>query len=155
MNGPLLLRQVIPPLTARTSDGKIVRAWDYKQKRPLVIAFLHADCSRCDGWLAQLAARAADLADREAVALVIYAEVPPRSAETLPSPLIAGADVAGHSQRAFLGSEAFGPAGLDRAGVFVTDRYGDLYGQWLGRDADELPLPGEILDTLSVIQMIC
>jgi hypothetical protein len=155
MNGPLLLRQVIPPLTARTADGKIVRAWDYKQKRPLVIAFLHADCSRCDGWLAQLAARAAELADREAVALLIYAEQPPRKTETLSSPLIAGADVAGHSQRAFLGSEAFGPAGLDRVGVFVTDRYGDLYGQWLGRDAAELPLPGEIFDTLSVIQMIC
>ncbi|MGD0908401.1 MAG: hypothetical protein ABSA96_12525 [Candidatus Acidiferrales bacterium] len=155
MNGPLLLRQVIPPLTARTADGKIVRAWDYKQKRPLVIAFLHADCSRCDGWLAQLAARAADLTDREAVALLIYSEVPPRKAETLTPPLIAGADIAGHSQRAFLGSEALGPAGLDRVGVFVTDRYGDLYVQCLGRDASELPPPGEILDTLSVIQMIC
>jgi hypothetical protein len=155
MNGPLLLRQVIPPLTARTAGGKIVRAWDYKQKRPLLIAFLHADCSRCDGWLAQLAARGSDLIDREAVALLIYAELPPRKTETLPSPLIAGSDVAGNSQVAFLGCEAFGPAGLDRVGVFVTDRYGDLYGQWLGRDAGELPLPEEILDTLNVIQMIC
>jgi peroxiredoxin len=155
MAGPLLLRQVIPPLTARTADGEIVRAWDYKQKRPLVIAFLHADCSRCDGWLAELAARPADLTERDAVALVIYPELPPRKTETLPSPLIAGSDVAGNSQFAFLGSEAFGPAGLDRVGVFVTDRYGDLYGQWLGRDAGELPLPEEILGTLSVIQMIC
>lgn len=155
MNGPLLLRQVIPPLTARTADGRIVRAWDYKQKRPLVIAFLHADCSRCDGWLAQLAARAAELTEREAVALLIYAEPLPRKTGTLAFPLIAGSDAAGHSQVAFLGREAFGPAGLDRVGVFVTDRYGDLYGQWLGEDADELPLGGEILDTLSVIQMIC
>jgi peroxiredoxin len=155
MTGPLLLRQVIPPLTARTGDGKTIRAWDYKQKRPLVIVFLHADCSHCDAWLGQLAARAADLVERDAVALLIYAEPPPRRTETLASPLIAAADAAGHSQRAFLGREAFGPAGLDRVGVFVTDRYGELYGQWIVRDASELPAHAEILNTLSVIHMIC
>jgi peroxiredoxin len=155
MTGPLLLRQVIPPLTARTCEGKTIRAWDYKQKRALVIVFLRADCSQCDNWLSQLAARAAELGEREAVALIIYAEPPPRKTETLSSPLIAAADATGHSQRAFLGREAFGSAGLDRVGVFVTDRYGDLYGQWSGKDADALPAHAEIFDTLSVIQMIC
>ena len=155
MTSPLLLRQVIPPLTARTPDGRIVRAWDYKQKRPLVIAFLHSDCPQCAGWLEQLAARAAELAEREAIALVIYAETPPRKAAELAPPLIAASDSAGHSHRAFLGREAFGPAGLDRVGVFVTDRYGELFGQWVGRDAEELPAQNEILDTLSVIQIIC
>ncbi len=102
-----------------------------------------------------MASRAADFADREAVALLIYAELPPRKTETLPAPLLAAVDVSGHSQHAFLGSEAFGSAGLDRVGAFVTDRYGDLFGQWLGRDASELPAADEILATLSVIQMIC
>lgn len=155
MNPPLQLRQVIPPLTARTAEGKTIRAWDYKQKRPLVIAFLHSDCPQCAGWLEQLAASAAELADREAVALVIYAETPPGRAAELAPPLIAAADPTGHAHRAFLGREAFGPAGLDCVGVFVTDRYGELYGQWLGRDAGELPAQKEILDTLSVIQTIC
>lgn len=155
MASPLLLRQVIPPLTARTAEGKTVRAWDYKQKRPLVIAFLHSDCSYCAGWLEQLAASAAELAEREAVALVIYAETPPRKAAEMAPPLIAASDSAGDSHRAFLGQEAFGPAGLDRVGAFVTDRYGELYGQWIGRDAGELPNRNEILDTLSVIQIIC
>jgi peroxiredoxin len=155
MNGPLLLRELIPPVTARTADGKTIRAWDYKQKRPLVITFVHADCAHCDRWLEQLAARAADLIEREGVVLVIYAEPAPRKTESFPSPLIAAFDATGHSQRAFLGREAFSPAGLDRVGVFVTDRYGELYGQWLGRDAAELPAPGEILGTLDVIQMIC
>ena len=155
MIGPLPLRQLIPPLTARTGDGKIVRAWDYKQKRPLVIVFLHADCPHCDDWLGPFAARAPDLDEREAVVLLVYAELPPRKTETLASPFIAAADATGRSQRAFLGREAFGPAGLDRVGAFVTDRYGELYGQWIGRDASELPVYAEILDTLSVIQMIC
>ncbi|MBZ5658854.1 MAG: peroxiredoxin family protein [Acidobacteriia bacterium] len=152
---PLQLRQVIPPLTARAVEGKIVRAWDYKQKRPLVIAFLHSDCPHCTAWLEQLAASAGEIVEREAVALVIYAEASPRRAAELPPPFIAASDATGHSHRAFLGREAFGPAGLDRVGVFVTDRYGELYGQWIGRDAVELPAKKEILDTLSVIQIIC
>jgi hypothetical protein len=103
MNETLPTRQLIPPVTARTADGRIVRAWDYKQKRNLVIVFLHADCARCDGWLTQLVARAADLSEREAVGLIIYAEAPPRTAEMLVAPLVAAADATGHSQRAFLG----------------------------------------------------
>ena len=155
ISSPLLLRQVVPPLTARTAEGKIVRAWDYKQKRPLVIAFLHSDCALCAAWLEQFAASAAGLAEREAVALLIYAETPPRKAAELAPPLIAASDATGHSHRAFLGREAFSPAGLGRVGVFVTDRYGELYGQWIGRDAGELPAQNEILDTLNVIQIIC
>ena len=155
MNDPLLLRQLIPPVTARTAEGAIVRAWDYKQKRNLVIVFPHADCAHCHGWLEQLAARAADLTERKTVVLVIYAEGPARAAEILTPPVIVAADVTGHSQRGFLGPEAFGSAGLDRVGAFVTDRYGELYGQWIGRDAAELPPPGEILGMLSVIEMIC
>jgi hypothetical protein len=155
MDEALRTREMIPPVTARTADGAIVRAWDYKQKRNLVIAFLHADCACCDAWLAQLGATVADLSEREAVVLVIYAEAPPRAAEVLPGPLIAAADVTGHSQRAFLGRDAFSSAGLGRVGVFVTDRYGELRDQWIGRDADGLPAPGEILSSLWQIQIIC
>jgi hypothetical protein len=151
----LPLRQLIPPMTARTANGAIVRAWDYKQKRNLVIAFLRADCARCDTWLAQLAARMADLAESEAVGLVVYAESPPRVSGILSAPMIVAADFTGHSQRAFLGRDAFGPTGLDRVGVFVTDRYGELYAQWVAHDADELPPPAEILSTLWQIQVAC
>jgi hypothetical protein len=155
MNEVLRTRQLIPPVTARTADGAIVRAWDYKQKRNLVIAFLHADCVRCEEWLAKLASQATDLSEREAVGLVIYAETPPRAAGILAPPMIAAVDITGNSQRAFFGREAFGPAGLDRVGVFVTDRYGALYAQWIARDADELPAPGGILSALWQIQVAC
>jgi hypothetical protein len=155
MIGPLPKRQLIPPITARTADGAIIRAWDFKQKRNLVIAFLHADCVRCEGWLGQLNARAADLSESEAMSLIIYPETPPRAAGILTNPIIAAADVTGHSQRAFLGREAFGPAGQDRVGVFVTDRYGELYAQWVALDADGLPIPAEILSTLWQIQVAC
>ena len=57
----LVLRELIPPLTARTPAGKTLRAWDYKQKRSVVIAFLHTGCRRCEGFVENLAARAAEL----------------------------------------------------------------------------------------------
>ena len=69
--------------------------------------------------------------------------------------MIAAADATGHSQSAFLGREAFGPAGLDRVGVFVADRYGELYAQWVAPDSAGLPTPTEILSTLWQIQVAC
>ena len=48
MDEVLRTREIIPPVTGRTADGAVVRAWDYKQKRNLVIAFLHADSSELD-----------------------------------------------------------------------------------------------------------
>jgi hypothetical protein len=155
MNEVLQTRQVIPPITARTAEGLIVRSGDYKQKRNLVIAFLHADCRRCAEWLSQLTARAAILTEHQASALIISCEIPPPSALPLPASFIAATDAAGRSQRAFLGRTAFGPTGLDRVGTFVTDRYGELYAQWTGRDAPELPGPEEIVGTLWQIQNAC
>ena len=155
MNGALLTRQLIPPVTARTAEGRIVRAWDYKQKRNLVIAFLHADCPRCASWLAHLATRATDLIEQEAIVLAVYAETPPRTTELLDAPLMAAADLTGHSQSAFLGREPFSPAGLDRVGVFVADRYGELYAQWVAPDATGLPSTIDILSTLWQVQVAC
>ena len=151
----LQLRQLIPPLTARTLDGVTVRAWDYKQKRNLVIAMLHADCPNCKLWLSQLTARAAELVELESVGMIIFSESPPRSAELLPTPFVAAVDPSGQSHRAFLGKTAFGPAGQDRVGVFVTDRYGELYAQWSAREASEIPAVNEILKPILQIQMAC
>jgi hypothetical protein len=151
----LRLRQIIPPLTARTSSGQTVRAWDFKQKKNLVTAFLHAGCRRCEGFAEKLVARAAELAEREAVALVVFPEPPAPVIGALPAQIIVAADMSGRSQRAYLGEDAFGPAGLERVGVFVADRYGELYAQWVGREEGALPGIGEILSWLSQIELAC
>jgi len=150
----LRTRHLIPPLTARTTAGQTIRAWDYKQKKNLVIAFLHAGCRRCEEFLSKLAACAAELAEREAVGLVVFAEALP-AFENLPAQVIVAADIRGRSQRAYLGEEAFGPGGQERVGVFVADRYGELYAQWVARDEDGLPGMGELLDWLGQIQVAC
>ncbi len=151
----LKARQQIPPLTARTPAGQTIRAWDFRQKKNLVVAFLHAGCRRCKDFLEKISARSKDLAEREAIALIIFAEVPPaRVIENLPPQIIVATDMTGHSQRAYLGDDAFGTAG-QHLGVFVADRYGELYAQWLAREEQRLAGMGELLSWLAQIELAC
>jgi hypothetical protein len=151
----LRTRQLIPPLSIHTPDGRTVHAWDYKQKKNLLIAFLDAECAQCADFLRGLAGRAADLREREAVALVVYLAPPLTAlADSLPKEIIAGCDVPGHSARAFLGGDAFSARGLVRRGVFVADRYGELFAQW-PLAAHQFPAFDEIFGTLDHIEMAC
>ena len=152
----LTLGQLIPPLTARAADGRTVRAWDFKQKRNLVIVFLHAGCWRCEEYLARLAARAREWSEHNAVVLAIFAEMPPAIVtDALPAPVLAAADVSGRAHRAFLGEASMGPSGPVRVGAFVTDRFGELCAQWAGKEAAELPPAEELLGWLSQIEVAC
>jgi hypothetical protein len=150
MPGP---REVIPPLTLRTPRGRILQAWDFKQKKNLVIAFLHADCPPCADFLVRLDARAGELEAHEAVVLAVFPEPPPAAIEdSLSARVIAGADVSGRSAHAYLGEDAFSPR--ERIGVFVADRYGELYARWVASDEEGLPGMGEILSWLGKIELV-
>jgi len=151
----LPVKQIIPPLTLHATDGRTVHAWDFKQKKNLVIVFLDADCELCEGFLRRLKENAADLHTKESVALVVYLETPLRAiADGLPAEIVVGSDVPGRGVCAFLGEEALSSRGLGRRGVFVTDRYGELAAQWIAKD-HELPAVGEILACLSHLESIC
>ncbi|HYL47384.1 MAG TPA: hypothetical protein VEU52_10185 [Candidatus Limnocylindrales bacterium] len=151
----LRTRQIIPPLNLHTPDGRTVRAWDFKQKKNLVIAFLDLDCAPCEEFFRVLAARAADLREKEAVALSAFLSPPPeRLAHALPEAIIAGADVSGRGASAYLGDDAFANRGLARTGVFVADRYGELFAQWVS-PSHKFPPMGEIFSWLDYIEMAC
>lgn len=152
----LRVRQLIPPLTARTLAGGVVRAWDFKQKRALLIAFLHAGCARCEEFSQRVRESSAQLAEHEATTLLIFPE-PPRGAwtENLPANVIVAADLSGRSQAAFLGADAYGNSGQRMLGAFVTDRYGELYAQWTGADESALPSVRDALGWLAQIQVAC
>jgi len=151
----LPLRQLIPPITARTAVGQVLRSWEYKQRRNLVIVFLHPGCGPCEDYLRKLAARAGELQENDAVALIVFPESPPAALGEVPAPIRLGADASGRSHRAYLGSDAFGPAGLDRLGVFVADRYGELFAESTAREATELPELSEIFNALFQIRISC
>jgi hypothetical protein len=148
-------RQLVPPLTIHTPDGRSVRAWDFKQKKNLVIAFLDTDCAPCEEFLRKLVASAAALREKEAVALVVFLQQPARRVtDSLPSGIIVGADIPGNSARAFLGEDTFASRGFVRGGVFVTDRYGELFAQWV-IERHKFPAMAEILASLDQVEMAC
>jgi hypothetical protein len=147
--------QRIPPLSLHTPDGRTIRAWDFKQKKNLVIAFLDADCALCADFLRQLAVRAADLREREAIALAVFLTPPPATlTDFLPNQVIAGCDMPGHGARAYLGEDAFSAHGLGRGGVFVADRYGELFLPG-PLSAHQFPVVREIFRWLEQIEMAC
>jgi peroxiredoxin len=150
----LTLRQLIPPLTARTAAGDAVRAWDYKQKKSLLIAFLHADCPLCQAFAARLVSRSPEFAERDSVALLVALEPPRWSVQATPQVVLAS-DTNGRAAQEYLGMDAFGPMGLARVGLFITDRYGELFAQWEARDADGFPTIAEAFKWLTHTQLGC
>jgi hypothetical protein len=151
----LRVRQLIPPLSLHTPDGRTIRAWDLKQKKNLVIAFLDADCAMCTDFLRPLVARAADLREKETVALAVFLALPPAAlTDSLPKEIIAGCDMSGYGARGYLGDDAFSARGLVRRGVFVADRYGELFAQW-PLAAHNFPALEEILGSLEQTEVAC
>lgn len=151
----LRTRQLIPPLTLHTPDGRTLRAWDFKQKKNVVIAFLDASCARCEEFAQRLAAQAVAFRAKEAVALLAYLEPPAAGmADSLPAGVFSGADMPGRAAHAFLGEEALSAQGLDRRGVFVADRYGELSAQWVF-EGHQFPGIPEILSSLDQMEIAC
>lgn len=151
----LHVRQLIPPLTLRTRLGHTVHAWDFKQKTNLVVAFLDVSCPTCEAFAQMLASHAADLREKEAVALLVLVETSsPLLADSPASEIIVGSDASGRGIRMFLGEDAVSGRELRRHGVFVTDRYGEIAAQWL---VEEHEFPGieEILSSLNQVEIAC
>jgi hypothetical protein len=151
----LPLRQLIPPLSIHSMDGGTLRAWDFKQKKCLVIAFLDSGCDSCVDFFRRLAAHAPELEEKNAVALVVLLDSPsPFVFESLPRGIFCGADFSGRCAQAFLGRDVLSPGGLCRRGIFVSDRYGELFAQW-SVAAHHFPAIGEVLSALTEIEIAC
>jgi peroxiredoxin len=150
----LTLRQLIPPLTVRTATGGTVRAWDYKQKKSLLIAFLHAECPLCQAFAARVASRSSEFLERDSAALLVSLE-PPRWGVAASAPVVLASDTNGRAAQEFLGADVFGPQGIARVGLFITDRYGELFAQWEARDADGLPPLADAFKWLTHTQLGC
>lgn len=148
-------RQLIPPLTLSDAQGRTIRAWDFKQSKNLVIAFLDADCAVCERCVGELIKHAAELGEKEAVALLAFPQEPTSSLTASLTPgLISGTDVGGHGARAFLGAEASPTQQLRLRGVFVTDRYGEVSSKWVF-EGHEFPDVSEVLSALDLVEIAC
>lgn len=151
-----VVRQQIPALTLRSLAGETVSVWDFKQKRNRLIALVSGNSPGTRRFVRDIAAHAAEWREREAVALIVFPEAPPADLlGALPAEVIAGVDASGRSLGRYLGEDAFGPAGLERQGVFVADRYGEIYARWIiAKDGDFPGIPA-IVKALEQIEIAC
>lgn len=149
------VRQLIPPLTLLTPDGKTIHAWDFKQKRNIVIGFLDAGCPLCEAFVRALSGHSAELREKEATGLLAFPEGSSMSM-SVPSPpeIIVGSDIGNQSIQRFLGEDALSPLGLARRAVFVTDRYGEIAGRWI-IEGHDFPTIEQILSSLNQVEIAC
>jgi peroxiredoxin len=152
----LQIRQMIPPLTLHASNGRTVRAWDFKQKKNLIIAFLHNDCPRCEEFFRQLSANASLWKENDAVVLAVALAQPSRALiDALNESVIVGVDHSGRAAIGYLGKEALAPTGLANLGVFQTDRYGELAAIWNVTRDHNFPNAADIVASLELTEMSC
>lgn len=144
-------RQLIPALTLRDAHGRNIHAWDFKSKKNLVIAFLDADCAACRKFVSSLAEHAAELEEKDAMVLLAFPEDSSVAFDGLPSSFICGATTSACGAQAFLGEDA--PAKRE-CGVFVTDRYGEILGQW-PVTSHGFPPVDRILSLLDLAEIRC
>ncbi len=133
--------------------GRLIRLSDYRGRSNLVLIF-------CDGrpdaehLLLQVAGQYAQIKNEEAevLAVVRSREEAERAKQELkiPFPVLADQDGRIHRQ-----AGATDDQGQDSAAVYVTDRYGEVFGVYRVRDGQPLPGVPEIQNWLEFINSQC
>lgn len=142
----------LPLFALPDTAGHTVRLWDFKQRRPVVLLFIHGSgCRACRQTLTALAAHRADLEELRAAVLVIAREPAEslgrlRAGLDLPFTCLADTDGA-------VAARYVPPAGgADTSGavaMYVADRYGACGLAATAPDAAALPDAGAILAELA------
>lgn len=149
---PPQLGEPLPLFTLPDTAGHPVRLWDFKQRRPVVLLFIHGPgCGSCRQALAALAARQADLEELHTAVLVIArdtAESLGQLRAELASPFTFLADTDAAVTARYLPQTA----GVNASGVvalYVADRYGVCGLAATAPDAGALPNADAILAELA------
>ncbi|HEX5081533.1 MAG TPA: redoxin domain-containing protein [Blastocatellia bacterium] len=147
--------QIIPAFSlAAANRPERIGPWNYKQRRNLVIFFLHsAECQKCGGLLQEMAANYGEYQRLETEALAIAPDEIDRLSRLareldLPFPVLV--DDEGKVRDRYLKS-----AGRSEAAVVVADRWGAIFEcQVSGREHD-LPAEAGIREWLEFIEFQC
>lgn len=147
----------LPAFTLEGAGGRSIRLWDYKQRRPVLLAFLHAgDCVCCRSWLHALAERQPLLDELRVVTLVVVPEPVERldAAQTeLGSSMLLLSDADGAVAARYVpdASAAAATEGRGRGpmALYAADRYLHCLGRWFASDGETLPELDEPLDEIA------
>lgn len=144
--------QLVPNFTLLTSQGEPLRRTIYRGRKHLVLVFLPAAADEAGrAYLRALGDRYADIRAAAGEVLAILPASPAELAElrgdlALPFPLLSDPDRATGAR--------FLPRGT-QAGVFIIDRYGELYHGAPAATSAGLTDPGETLVWLNAVDHQC
>lgn len=141
--GTALTRGTIVPGVAfdDLARDREVRAWDFRGRTPLVLAFLHPACDPCAAYARDLAAAGPQI---EEAGGRVFAVLPEASSMAIPELV----DREGRGVRGMLGPSGEVPT------LVVTDRYAAAWESYpsVGHD---FPPAGEIVDTVWHLATMC
>jgi peroxiredoxin len=132
------------------SDGRLIRLWDYRQRRNLALFFHHgAGCPRCRAELVRFARHYPAYRERDAEVLAIGPDEPAVSARLaaglgLPFPLLCDPASAAAERQ-----------GVDRPAIVVASRVEEIWAAWAPADELDLPSQEEILGWLEFVVIQC
>lgn len=138
--------QVVPgvPMTD-AATGRPVRAWDFRHRRALVLAFLHADCAACEAYGRDLAAVREDLSGAGAEARAV---LPAGTSGDGEGALPALIDETGRAVRRFLEAPEAVPL------VLLIDRFGAAWRSYPSPGHD-FPSTDEVVASLWHVATMC
>ncbi len=152
----LSLQEVVPHFVLPSDELDNVDTWDYKQRKNLVIIFHHGfGCPSCRKKIAEVAQDYERIQELNAEVLAISNDSPKKAREfaekaNVTFPLLS--DTKGITEKYSYEDEA---RGAPAPSVFITDRFGGLYYQKIGWEADDLPTVEEITDWSYLIEIQC
>ena len=146
----LSLRTMVPPFELPSAGGGTISIWDYKGLHHLMIAFLPGgDCPECIEFLRAVSDEYPQYEEENTVVLAAI-----RDTESRANAL--------HDQLQPPFPVLYGETGVvsDRyasslPAVFVADKFGELYAQWIVGPGGSFPSQKEILDVLDLINLEC
>jgi hypothetical protein len=131
----------------------MVRLWDFKQRRPVVVLAIHgASCAACRMALVALAARQPEFGETHTAVLVIA----PESVERLGAlrtelglPFTLLSDTSGEVIARYAPDQRW-PGSARPVALYVADCYGECGLASLAADADALATPDDVLAELAL-----
>ena len=134
--------------------GAQIQLSDYRGRSNLVLIFADDQQSTMT-LLSDMASQYAQIKNEEAEVLAVVQLARERAAETkqrlkLPYPVLADKDGRIHREVG-----AVSPQGNVAAAVYVTDRFGEVFGLYRTRDGQALPNVAEILSWLEFVNSQC
>lgn len=137
-----------------SADGELIRLSDYRGRSNLVLIFTD-ERGESQKLLSAVARQYPDIKNEEAEVLAVLWSSGTQTAEAkqtreLPYPVLAGEDGRIHREVGAVDSR-----GRASAAVYVTDRFGEVFGLYRTRDGQPLPAVGEILNWLEFINNQC